>query len=450
MNKSKQQPLPFTAQVERLSHEGRGIAVVAGKTTFIDNALPGETVQAMYTKRHARFDEAQLIELIQPSADRVEPPCAHTEICGGCSLQHMQPKAQIAFKQKVLEEQLRHFSQIPGGLQPKRGYLPPLLGPTLGYRRKARLAVKWVEKKSALLIGFREKQGRYVAELTQCEVLDVRVGHLIAPLKELLTSLQARTQIPQIEVAIGDEQVALVFRNLIALSEADQQKLIVFAQQRGFIFYLQPAGPESVHLLWPNNSAVSLSYAMPAWNIDLQFRPVDFIQVNAEMNQRVVALAVELLALQPEDRVLDLFCGLGNFTLPMAKIAQHVVGVEGDAALIEQAKLNAELNHLAHVDFHVADLFKSPEGLAWSLPKKIGEGFNKVLLDPPRLGAAEVMNWLPQLKAERIVYVSCNPATLARDLGVLCAQGYQLETAGVMDMFPHTTHVESIALLIKK
>ncbi len=431
--------LPFTAQIERLSHEGRGIALVSGKTTFIDRALPGETVVANYTKKHARFDEATLIEIMNASTDRIAPPCPHADICGGCSLQHMQPSAQIAFKQKVLEEQLRHF----GGLQPKCGYLPPLLGPTLGYRRRARLGVKWVEKKNSVLIGFREKQGRYIADLNQCEVLDPRVGHFIQPLKTVLNRLQAKAQIPQIEVAISDQQVVLVLRHLVPLTEADQQQLIAFAQQQAWILYLQPGHGDSIHQIWPHAS-VNLLYALPQWNLTLKFRPVDFIQINAEINQRMIALALELLDLKPQDRVLDLFCGLGNFTLPIATIAQQVVGVEGDAALVHQAKINAQHNALPQVDFHVADLFES-EGLAWSLLS-----FNKVLLDPPRLGAAEVMTWLPKLKAERIVYVSCNPATFARDVGLLCEHGYRLETAGVMDMFPHTTHVESIGLLVKQ
>lgn len=428
----------ITAYVTKLSHDGRGIAYLNGKTTFIDGALPEEEIAFIYTSRKSKYDEGKIQEVITPSAMRTEPRCKHYGICGGCGVQHIAAQAQIRLKQAMLLEQLAHF----GGIQPQE-ILPPLTGPVWGYRRKARLGVKYVAKKSKVLVGFREKNGRYLADLTQCEILHPKVGMLLSQLQDLIFQLAARQTIPQIEMAMGDEECALVFRHTEPLSEADKTQLRHFGQQYQLQIFLQPGGVETIQPLWPEAPS-PLSYALPDFGLELQFKPADFTQVNVEINRRMVSYALDLLAPTLEDRVLDLFCGLGNFTLPLARRSREVVGVEGDESMVKQAYENARLNNINNVAFYAANLAADFSAAPWAK-----QGFDKILLDPPRTGALEVIQHLPAFGASRIVYVSCSPATLARDAGVLASLGYSLIKAGVMDMFPHTRHVESIAVFEK-
>lgn len=434
---------PVELAIERLSHEGRGIARLDGKLIFVQGALPGETVRATYTFTHKKYDEARTIEVLSASADRVEPPCAHFSICGGCSLQHLSRAAQISFKQGVLEEQLKHF----GGIEPEQ-WLPPLLDAELGYRRKARLGVKFVIKKDALLVGFREKQSNFLADIERCVVLDDRLGNELLALRAVINGLEKRASIPQIEVAAGDEDVALVFRHMEALPESDVAALVAFCTERSWHLYLQPAGPDSVHRVWPPRDAEPfenrLHYALPDFGLKLAFHPMDFTQVNAGINRRMLNLALELLDPQPEDRVLDLFCGLGNFTLPLATRAKTVVGVEGVQTMADRGMENAKRNNLGNVSFYAQDLTADFSQQPWAR-----QGFDRILIDPPRSGAQEIVQYLPKFGAKRVVYVSCNPATLARDAGLMKEAGYRLTKAGVMDMFTHTTHVESIAVFEK-
>ncbi len=431
---------PVVATIESLSHEGRGIARIEGKTVFVDNALPGETVRLRYRSVGKRFD-AGIAEAIleNPSADRVEPACAFYGLCGGCSLQHMDPAAQIRFKQQTLAESFTHIGKVE-----PREWLEPLTGPVWGYRQKARLGVRNVPKKGRVLVGFREKFSQYLADMRACEVLDPRVGHRLEALSDLVGSLEAASRIAQIEVAIGDEEAALVFRNLDPLSEADQEKLAAFGRQTGFQIWLQPGGPDTAQPLDPD--LPPLEYALPAFDVRLRFLPTDFIQVNAAINRRMVERAVNLLAPAAGERVLELFCGLGNFSLPLARSGAEIVAVEGEAGLVQRARENAERNALTNVEFHVANLMEPDPDAPWLR----GREYDKVLFDPPRSGAVEILPFVARTGARRIVYVSCNPATLARDAGLLVHEhGYTLETAGVMDMFPHTAHVESIALFTK-
>lgn len=438
----RRQKLPqeaVTAAIESLSHDGRGIARIDGKTVFVDGALAGETVSFQYSRLRKSFDEARTVEVHDAAADRVDPKCRHFGVCGGCSLMHMAPEAQLEHKQATLAEHFAHF----GNLTPET-WLAPLTGPLWGYRRKARLGVKYVTKKEQVLVGFREKASPFIAQLNQCEVLDPRVGLRLTELGEMIAGLEAYNRIAQIEVAMDDEHVALVFRNLDSLSETDKQALIAYGEQHDIWVYQQPGGPHTVSPLWPEKP--QLSYA-PEPGLTLNFDPSDFTQVNAGINEKMIQRALELLDVQSDDRILDLFCGLGNFTLPLARRVAEVVGVEGDQALVRHAHNNATLNKLFNADFEQADLTQTElKDYPWAQ-----KGFNKILLDPPRSGAFEVLHQLADLGAERLVYVSCNPATLARDAGELVNRhGYKMEAAGIMDMFPHTTHVESIAVFSKQ
>ncbi len=435
-------PLPKTPvelHIEKLSHDGRGIARSEGKTLFVEGALPGERVLAVYTNQRSKFDELRTEQVLEASAERVTPPCAHAHLCGGCSLQHLATDAQIRHKEQVMIEQFHHFGAVlPPQLE------PPLLDNTEGYRRKARLGVRYVMKRDEVLVGFREKSSNFLTAIDRCVVLDPRVGERITELKGLLRNLQAHRDIAQIEVAIGDDGVALVVRNLLPLAQGDLDALLDYAKARDLQLYLQPGGPSTVHRIWPEQGEDRLSYRLEQFGVTLKFHPTDFTQVNAGINRKMVARALDWLDPQPHERVLDLFCGLGNFTLPLATRAGSVVGVEGDEAMVVRGRENALFNQLQNVTFYGADLQADFTTEAWAK-----EGFDKILIDPPRSGALEVVQYLPKFGAKRIVYVSCNPATLARDAGVLVAQGYRLLKAGVMDMFPHTTHVESIALFEK-
>lgn len=433
----KIKPIPtgvFPASIESLEHDGRGVAHVEGKTVFIEGALPQEEVIFHYFVQKKRFDEGGVTEVIKPSPDRVEAKCLHFGMCGGCSLQHMDATAQIYAKQQIMLDNFEHI----GSVQPET-VLEPLTASHWGYRCKARLGVRFVAKKDSVLVGFREKRSGWLAEMSRCEVLDPAIGERIMALRELIGSMKAYDRIAQIEVAIGDDVVALVFRNLDELSEEDTKYLIHFGQQHNIHIYLQPKGPDSVHLIWPDQS--QLSYRLDEFDLEMLFQPTDFTQVNAEINRKMVNRAIEMLDPQPDERVLDLFCGLGNFTLPLARRAKYVVGVEGEDGLVQRARENAQHNLLTNVEFHGTDLTQEPRQHPW-----FGSGFDKLLIDPPRSGAFEIVKHAPAFGANRIVYVSCNPATLARDAQVLVEAGYTLKSAGVMDMFPHTTHVESIAL----
>jgi len=439
--RKKQLPeTPVAATIESLSHDGRGIARLDGKTTFIDNALPGEQVFFQYTFMRRKFDEGRAVEILDPSPDRVTPPCAHSLICGGCSLQHLDPAVQIQRKQAVLAEQLEHF----GGLRPDR-WLEPLTGPVTGYRGKARLGVKYVDAKGDTLVGFREKRNSLIADLAQCEVLIPEVGHRFRDLRALINGLDCRRRLPQIEVARGDDAVALVFRHLDPLSPADQDALVAFCRENGLQCYLQPGNESTVHRVWPEQGEERLYYRHPQADVEMAFHPSDFTQVNAEINRRMVPLALDLLEVEAYHQVLDLFCGLGNFTIPAARRAAGVVGVEASDAMVRRGYENARRNGLENVAFHAWDLDSEPKGQPWARQR-----YERVLLDPPRSGALEMVRMMPQFGAEKLVYVSCNPATLARDAGELVARGYRLSGAGVMDMFPHTAHVESIALFDRR
>ena len=428
---------PVEVVVEDLSHEGRGVARIEGKTVFVDNALPGERVSMRYTRRRRKFDEGRAEEILGASPDRVEPPCAHAHICGGCSLQHLDPARQIERKQAILAEQFAHF----GDLAPEH-WLDPLTGPLTGYRGKARLGVKYVDGRGTALVGFREKGSSFIADIERCEVLIPELGGSLLALRELINGLECRRRLPQIEVAAGDDELALVFRHLDPISEMDHRALAAFCAARGWHCYLQPGNEDTVHRIHPApDGPERLYYRLPAHELEMGFHPCDFTQVNQTINRRMVELALELLAPEPEHRVLDLFCGLGNFSLPAARRAASVVGVEGGEAMVERGYENARRNGLDNAAFHAADLTADPAGQPWA-----GKAYDRVLLDPPRSGAAEVVPWLAETGARRVVYVSCSPATLARDAGEMKRQGYALRAAGVMDMFPHTSHVESIAL----
>jgi len=430
---------PVRAIIESMSHDGRGVTHVDGKTTFVDGALPGEEISFLYTHKSRKHDEGRLCEIFSASPERVEPRCAHFDICGGCSLQHQAADRQIVSKQQALLDNLERIGKV----RPVE-VLKPLTGPVWGYRNKARLGVKYVRKKGRVLVGFRERRAPYLADIRRCEVLHPSVGERIESLAELVQGLQARERIAQIEVAIGDDAAALVFRNLEALSSADSQALKDYAQATGLHIYLQPGGPDSIELLWPQSS--QLSYRLPAFALELRFLPTDFTQVNPAINQPMIEQALSLLQLAPAHRVLDLFCGLGNFTLPIARHVTGVTGVEGDAALVQRARDNAAHNGIGNCDYQVVDLGEDPGGQTWMQCR-----YDRILLDPPRSGAQEIVKHLGKLGAERIVYVSCHPGSLARDAGVLVNElGYTLQAAGVMDMFPHTAHVESMALFVRE
>jgi len=439
--KSRPDPTPQTAQIVNLSHDGKGIARINGKATFIQRALPEETVEFQYTSIKKDFDEGRLLNVINPSPLRVEPKCPHYEMCGGCSLQHMSEAEQIHFKQDQLLDLLTRF----GHTEPQI-VLPPLMSAHWNYRNKARLSVRFVEKKNAALVGFRERNNpRYITEISQCPVLNAKLDADIIALRHLIDAMEDKHCIAQIEVAAGDEEIALIFRNLTPLTPNDELKIQQFSDQYQYKIFLQPSGPDSVFCFYPPNSGDYLSYDLPDYKITFQFHPTDFTQVNAALNRSMVKLALELMDLKSSDIVLDLFCGLGNFSLPMAQFCSKVVGVEGSKTMVERAYMNAKANNLSNVDFYAANLDDITE-----VNNLVKQSFNKVLIDPPRSGALEIVKQIDSLNPERIVYVSCNPVTLARDTDILVNQkGYVLIKAGVMDMFPHTAHVESIALFEK-
>ncbi|AHE98873.1 23S rRNA methyltransferase [Thioalkalivibrio paradoxus ARh 1] len=426
--------------MEDLTLEGQGVGRRAGKACFVDGALPGERVRAVQTGCKRNFDTARLDAVLEPAAERVEPHCAWFGVCGGCRLMH----ADIALQRRLKERSLFETLARIGHVQPERR-LEPLTGADLGYRRTARLGVKYVAKKGGTLVGFRERGGRYLADMRDCPVLHPALGGRIAKLREFIDGLDARERIPQIEAAVDDAgTTALVFRHLQPLSVPDLDRLAAFAEAEGVQLYLQPGGPDSVQ--FHAGPAAELHYAHPEFGLQVEFQPLDFIQVHAGINRDMVLRALDLLALTPESRVLDLYCGLGNFTLPLAQRAREVLGVEGDAVMLDRARANAEAQGIGNTRYRRANL----EDPALADAAWLQEPFDRVLLDPPRTGAAAVVAALGPRAIPRLVYVSCNPATLARDAGELVQRfGYRLEAAGIMDMFPHTAHVESMALFTR-
>lgn len=441
--------LPIEAHIDALSHDGRGIASIKGKKAFIFGALPGEKVTFKLTSSKKGYDEGELVSLLsEPSPVRVTPPCIHFGNCGGCNLQHLNKEAALKHKQKVVLDNMLHMGQVT-----PETVLAPITGPTEGYRRKARLGVRYVFKKESLLVGFRERTSNRIAIMDSCKILDPKVGELITALKSLIRSLDSFESIAQIEVAISMDSVALVIRHLKALSAEDESALIAFSQIHRDIqvaIYLQPKGPDTVHKLYPKDNKILLEYELTTDSgppLRFKFHPLDFIQVNVDINQKMINQTLALLDCQPNEKILDLFCGLGNFTLPIARKVASVVGVEGALSSIIRAQSNAALNYCENTQFYVKDLTQplDDSDVLWAKAS-----YDKIVLDPPRTGAKEIVEVIEQWNASLIVYISCNPATLARDAGILVNQkGYQLKALGIIDMFPHTAHVETMALFIK-
>lgn len=426
---------PETADIVDLSHEAKGVARIEGKTVFVADALPGERVMLRRVRRHRNFDEAVLESVLLPSPDRVAPACPHYGTCGGCALQHLAPAAQLAFKQAQLLENLVRL----GGVEPER-VLEPLAGPVWGYRRRARLGVKHVARKGRLLVGFRERAAPFVADLHECRVLAPPADRLIDPLAELVSELSIAGRVPQIEVAIAGNDCALVLRVLDPPTTADRDRLRDFERVQSVRVYLQSGGPATVAPLSPDRGP--LRYELGHFGLSIEFEPTDFIQVNASLNEAMVARAIEMLDPGSESHVLDLFCGLGNFSLPLARSAGEVVGVEGDTGLVARAERNARRQGVANASFHAADLTNPAAWSGWAARR-----YDRVLLDPPRAGAREVLPVVGGCGAGRVVYISCHPGSLARDAGILVRDhGFRLVAAGVMDMFPHTIHVEALAV----
>ncbi|MBY0270861.1 MAG: 23S rRNA (uracil(1939)-C(5))-methyltransferase RlmD [Burkholderiales bacterium] len=423
--------------IESLDQEGRGIARRDGKVVFVEGALPGERVEASVYRKKPAFEQSFATKIFDESASRTTPDCKFFGLCGGCSLQHMDARIQVAAKQRVLEDNLRHIGKV----EPEQ-ILPAIYGPAWGYRHRARLTVRHVFKKGGALVGFHEKRSSYVADMTSCEVLPRRISDLLPRLRQLVDSLSLRARLPQIELAIADKADVLVLRNLDALTADDEDRLRVFADAHRVVFYLQPSGPESAELFYPPDTG-TLYYTLPEFDVRIHFRPTDFTQVNHAINQVLVRRALKLLDPQPGERIADLFCGLGNFTLPIARSGAEVTGIEGSKGLISRAEENAKGNGLAgNTRFLTMDLFKI-DAAQWAA---LGP-FDKLLIDPPRDGAMELIKLIGADGPRRIVYVSCSPSTLARDAEVLVAvHGYRLRAAGVINMFPHTAHVESMAL----
>lgn len=423
--------------VESLDHEARGITRQDGKAIFVDGALPGEIVEYASFRRKSSYELAHLVKVLKPSTARVEPRCPHFGICGGCAMQHMDPSAQLAAKQRILEDSLWHIGRV----RPE-SILPPIQGEAWGYRHRARLAVHKVPRQGGMLIGFHEKRSSYIADMRTCAILPPHVSALLLPMRALIGALSIAERLPHVEVSVGEQCTALVLRILAPLTVADEKLLREFADRHDVVFYLQPKGPDSVYRFYPVPGP-RLSYTLPEFGLELDFKPTDFTQVNHAVNRVLVRRALRLLDPRAGERIADMFCGLGNFTLPIARSGAKVLGVEGSAGLVRRGRESAERNGLAdYVDFAVANLFECTEESVAALG-----GFDKMLIDPPREGAVELVRALGRNAPRRIVYVSCNPATLARDAAVLVsAKGYRFISAGAVNMFPHTSHVESIAL----
>jgi 23S rRNA (uracil1939-C5)-methyltransferase len=436
--------------VESLDIEAQGVAHNAeGKVVFIEGALPGEQVRVDVGRRKNQWEQATMREMRRESSQRVRPACPHFGLhagaCGGCKMQHLHASAQVAIKQRVLEDNLAHLGKVKA-----ERMLRPIEGPTWGYRLRARLSVRWVPKKGTVLVGFHERKSRYVADMGECHVLPKAVSDMLLPLRELIGAMDGRDRLPQIELAAGDGVTALVLRHLEPLSLADLNRLRAFAQVHGVQWWLQPKGPDTVHLM--DEGGPELAYSLTEFGLKMPFKPTDFTQVNHQINTVLVGRALRLLGVQPGERVIDWFCGLGNFTLPLATQAREVLGIEGSEALVERSRQNAARNGLAgKASFAARNLFEiTPDDLL-----AFGAA-DKWLVDPPREGAFSLAKALADMNEtpregwhfpSRIVYVSCNPATLARDAGLLVhVAGYRCVAAGAVNMFPHTAHVESIAV----
>ncbi len=430
----------MTITIESLDHEGRGIARCSGKTIFIEGALPGEEVTYRVFKKKPSYEMATMDQLVKPAHLRIQPKCAYFGVCGGCSMQHLDPAAQVAVKQRVLENDLWHIGKVRA-----ETILPAIHGVPWGYRFRARISVKYAIKKSMVLIGFHEKRSHFVLDMHSCEVLPQRISRLIAPLRALVEQISIRDRIPQIEMALGQNVDVLVLRIMDPLSVEDESLLKTFADTHAVQFWLQTKGLNTAQAFYPLD-APPLDYRLPEFGITMPFQPTEFTQVNPFMNTLLVRRALGLLDPQPGERIADLFCGLGNFTLPIARRGANVLGVEGSAALVARACANAEYNGLAgNTEFRQADLFQVTQESLSALGR-----FDKMLIDPPRDGAFNLIKSLGADAPKRIVYVSCNPSTLARDAAELVHhKGYALKAAGVANMFPHTAHVESIALFEK-
>jgi 23S rRNA (uracil1939-C5)-methyltransferase len=438
-----------TIVIESLDMEGRGVGHLQnedgtpGKVIFVEGALPGERVGFQSFRKKPKWEAATLTEIHNESALRVKPKCTYFGTCGGCAMQHLEPSAQVAIKQRVLEDNLWHIGKVKA-----ERMMRPIYGPTWGYRYRARLSVRNVQKKGGVLVGFHERKSSFIADMKTCEILPPHVSAMLVPLRHLVETLSIFDQMPQIELAVGASVTALVMRNMAPLTAEDESRLKAFADEYGIQWWLQPKGPDTVYPFYP--AAVQLDYVLPEFGITMPFKPTDFTQVNHHINRVLVAKALRLLDAQPDDRVADLFCGLGNFTLPIATQVREVVGIEGSTALTERALGNAKINGVAEkTAFHCRNLFEAKTEDFIALGK-----FDRMLIDPPREGAIDVCQAIvglaethADLRPKRIVYVSCSPSTLARDAGYLVHQGgYRLTQAGVVNMFPHTAHVESIAV----
>ncbi len=426
------------AKIDSLDHEGRGVTRVEGKAVFVEGALPGERVEYLVRRAKPSYEQGETVRVLRPSALRVVPRCPHYGVCGGCSMQHLDADAQAAVKQRILEDALRHI----GKLRPGR-ILPAIHGAAWGYRYRARLGVRMVPSKGGLRVGFHERRSSYIVDMRTCPVLPPAISALLPRLRAMLAGLSIADRLPQVEIAVGEYSIVFVFRNLLPFSAADEKRLAAFADAEGIQAWVQPAGPDSARPLHPA-SAQSPFYTLPEFGLRLDFRPTDFTQVNADINRLLIRRSMQLLDPRPGERIADLFCGLGNFSLPIARLGAEVVGVEGSEALVERAHANAARNGLAaRCEFHAANLFETTEDSLAALGR-----LDKLLIDPPREGAIAVVKAIdPSRGPARIVYVSCNPATLARDAAVLVHEkGYRLAAAGIANMFPQTSHVESVAL----
>ncbi len=425
------------ARVEDLTHDGMGVVKANDRVYFIDGVLPEELISFKPGKKRKGKFEGVALEILEPSSRRVEAECEYFGVCGGCALQHLESASQIDYKEKILLDNLTRIGKVSPG-----EVLTPLKGDLWNYRRKARLGVKFVPKKGGIIVGFRERKSSFITSLQQCKTLDIRISNLLPSLHELITGLSNNTRIPQIEVAAGDHRMALVLRHLESISAADIDRLKEYADFHDVDFYTQSKGPDTVIPIG-HGVPEPLRYRHELFGIELEFSPLDFIQVNSSVNQLMVKQAYDFLEPIASDRILDLFCGLGNFTLPLATSGADVVGVEGDGYLVNKGRLNAEINRIENVKFELLDLHAGDLSILTDAGK-----FNKMLIDPPRSGAFQVVqDVIPKLQPERLVYVSCNPATLARDADVMVNHnGYSLTYVGAIDMFPHTAHVESMAV----
>ncbi len=434
MGRRQKRKGPEEGEIASSTHDGRGIVAGEGKKVFVVGALPGERVRYQRRKIRRNFDEAELLEVLEASERRVEPRCAVFGRCGGCSMQHIAIDEQRDIKFQTLKDNLSRI----GNVTPDE-WMEPMTGPAWHYRRRARLAVKDVPAKDRVLVGFREKHAPFITDMHFCEVLVESVARMIDPLSDMIASLSIRARLPQIEVAVGDNATALVFRVLDPPTGDDLERFAEFGRTHDVRVYLQEGGLDTVRPL----EAVTepLHYRLDAFDITVRFEPVDFVQINADINAKMVETAIDLLDVNQSHHVLDLFCGIGNFSLPLARKARSVIGIEGEATLVKRAALNADYNGLDNTEFRCVDLTTIDGSEQW-----LKNGCDRLLLDPARSGAEDVVERIGILNPERIVYVSCHPGTLARDAGILASKSYRLKSAGIIDMFPHTAHVESIAV----